>query len=238
VQAPPLSPTAPRAGADRTRITHIALPLSLAVTLLSLGLTLAIPGLGGATVLAGFMRPPPPGLMGLPNSVGSAHEATHLAPAPLAPAATGRVPPLHPPVEGPLVRGFEEPAGPYGPGHRGVDFAAAPGTPVRSPAAGRVTFAGPVAGTTWVTVEATPGVLVAVGPLRGVNLAVGDAVAVGEGLGSLAGGHSTTDPRTRAHATAAHLGLRVDGVYVDPLPWLAGLARPRLVPLSEPGGPH
>jgi septal ring factor EnvC (AmiA/AmiB activator) len=119
-----------------------------------------------------------------------------------------------------------------------VDFAAAPGTLVRSPVGGRVTFAGPVAGTTWVTVEATSGVLVSVGPVRSVNLAVGDAVAAGGGLGSLAGSHSTTDPRTSARATAAHLGLRVDGVYVDPLPWLAGLARPRLAPLSEPGGPH
>jgi hypothetical protein len=77
VQAPPLRPTASRAGADRTHIIHIALPLSLAVTLLCLSLVLAVPGLGGATILVGFMRPAPLAPMGLPNTLGSAVVATH-----------------------------------------------------------------------------------------------------------------------------------------------------------------
>ncbi len=144
------------------------------------------------------------------------------------------MPELRPPVDGSLVRGFEEPAGPFGPGHRGVDFGAAPGAPVHAPARGRVTFAGQVAGTTWVTLEVAPAVLVTLGPLRTLEWSVGQVVATGDRLGTLASGHASPDPSV----AALHLGLRVDGVYVDPLPWLAGLARPRLAPLSEPGGPH
>ncbi|HZD37004.1 MAG TPA: M23 family metallopeptidase [Actinomycetes bacterium] len=143
-------------------------------------------------------------------------------------------PALLPPVDGPLARGFEEAAGPFGPGHRGVDFGAGPGAPVRAPASGRVTFAGPVAGTTWVTLEVAPAVLVTLGPLRTPRVAAGRPVASGEPLGTLASGHASRDPGV----AALHLGLRVDGTYVDPLPWLVGLARPRLAPLAEPGGPH
>ncbi len=52
-------------------------------------------------------------------------------------------------------------------------------------------------------------------------------------MAELAPGHSGG-----GHTTTLHLGLRVDGVYVDPLPWLTGFASPRLAPLREPGGPH
>jgi len=33
------------------------------------------------------------------------------------------------------------------------------------------------------------------------------------------------------HGGAVHLSLRVDGAYVDPLPWLVDRPRPRLAPL-------
>jgi murein DD-endopeptidase MepM/ murein hydrolase activator NlpD len=164
--------------------------------------------------------------------------------APDALQAPSRVPLLHPPVDGLLLRGFEEIAGPYGPGHRGVDVGAAPGASVRAPASGRVTFAGRVAGATWVTIEVAPAVLVTVGPLRGVATSVGREVTTGAPVGTLAPGHPVVDRSPapggspRAGLAALHLGLRVSGVYVDPLPWLAGLARPRLAPLAEPGGPH
>jgi murein DD-endopeptidase MepM/ murein hydrolase activator NlpD len=144
-----------------------------------------------------------------------------------------RVPPLRPPVAGPLVRGYEAPAGPYGPGHRGLDFANAPGAAVWAPAAGRVVFAGVVAGTGWVSIEVAAGVVATVGPLRALTVSRGQRVATRARLAQLAPGHSGG-----GHVATLHLGLRVDGVYVDPLPWLTGFGPPRLAPLREPGGPH
>ena len=137
-----------------------------------------------------------------------------------APAAQ-RVPPLRMPVAGPVVRGFEEPAGPYGPGHRGVDVRAPVGTPVVAPAAGTVAFAGRVAGSAWVSLQVAPGVVVTVGPLRRPAVAAGGRVAALAPVGRLAAGHGG----------AAHLSLRVNGAYVDPLPWLVDRPRPRLAPL-------
>jgi len=130
------------------------------------------------------------------------------------------------PVRGPVVRGFEAPAGPYGAGHRGVDLAASLGSGVGAPAAGRVVFAGPVAGSGWASIEVAPGVVVTVGPLAPVAVARGEVVGALDPLGRLAPGHGG----------ALHLGLRVDGVYVDPLPYLPGRGQPRLAPLPAPGG--
>jgi murein DD-endopeptidase MepM/ murein hydrolase activator NlpD len=157
------------------------------------------------------------------------------APPPAEPGREGRarVPPLRLPVQGPLARGYEAPAGPYGAGHRGVDLAAAPGAPVLAPAAGTVVFAGKVAGTVWASLQLAPGVLVTLGPLWSPIVTKGQRVAGGTRIAGLAPGHGTA-----RYPTTLHLGLRLDGVYVDPLPWLTGLGRPRLAPLLEPGGPH
>ena len=76
-----------------------------------------------------------------------------------------RVPGLWMPVAGAVARGFDARAGRFGPGHRGIDIAAPVGEIVRAPAAGKVVFAGPVAGTTWVSLLVAPGVVVTLGPL-------------------------------------------------------------------------
>jgi murein DD-endopeptidase MepM/ murein hydrolase activator NlpD len=141
-----------------------------------------------------------------------------------------RVPPLRMPLAGPIVRGFEVPAGAYGPGHRGVDVGGRMGEAVRAPAGGRVEFAGPVAGRTWVSLLVAPGVMVTVGPLLDVRVTAGQRVRALAPVGRLGPGHGP------GHGMTLHLSLRVDGVYVDPLPYLLDRPRPRLAPLLRPGG--
>ena len=148
-----------------------------------------------------------------------------------------RVPALWMPVTGPLVRGFDARAGPYGPGHRGIDIAAPVGALARAPAAGRVVFAGPVAGVNWVTLVVAPGVLVTLGPLLDPAVTA-SRVRSKAPVGRIGPGHPATRaaPATPAAPAALRLSVRVDGVYVDPLAYLVDRPRPRLVPLPAPGG--
>jgi hypothetical protein len=153
-----------------------------------------------------------------------------------------RVPGLWMPVTGAVVRGFDARAGPYGPGHRGIDISAPVGATVRAPAAGRIGFAGPVAGTTWVSLVVAPGVQVTVGPLLDPVTAgrVPSRAPLGRvGPGHRAGRGEGTGPAEGAGSgsgSTLHLSVRVDGVYVDPLAYLIDRPRPRLAPLPTPGG--
>ena len=138
-----------------------------------------------------------------------------------------RVPALWMPAQGAVVRGFDARAGPYGPGHRGIDIAAPDGATVRAPAAGTVVFAGPVGGTTWVSLLVAPGVRVTLGPLLDPTTA--RRVRLRDAIGRVGPGH-------QVGGVTLHLSARVDGVYVDPLAYLVDRPRPRLAPLSAPGG--
>ena len=131
-----------------------------------------------------------------------------------------------------VLRGWEPPATAYGSGHRGVDLTAAPGTPVRAVAAGRVSFAGRVAGKGVVSVELTgtgdPPLRTTYEPVT-ASVKKGEEVEPGEVIG-------TVDP-TGSHCTATcvHWGLRRGETYVDPLsllpPWLLHRGPSRLLPV-------
>ena len=60
------------------------------------------------------------------------------------PAGAAVVEQWSPPVDGPVVRGYEPPDRPFGPRHLGLDYAAPPGTPVKAAGDGVVVFAGQV----------------------------------------------------------------------------------------------
>ncbi|NOV96830.1 M23 family metallopeptidase [Isoptericola halotolerans] len=133
---------------------------------------------------------------------------------------TGPSPAWHAPVDGAVVHGFDPPARPWLPGHRGVDLAAPPGTPVVAPTSGTVTFAGQVGG--------KPVLVVSHGELRSTfepvraHREVGDRVGRGDVVGEV------TDETTVLHcspATCLHWGVRRGEAYLDPLA-LLGLAPP------------
>ncbi|MFD3821506.1 M23 family metallopeptidase [Streptomyces sp. NPDC058625] len=148
--------------------------------------------------------------------------------------AVGRVWPVG--VRPRVLRGWEPPETPYGRGHRGADLAAVPGTPVRAVAAGRVSFAGQVAGRGVVSVElsdtGTPPLRTTYEPVH-PSVEKGARVAPGEVVGAVA----ATDPARSPHCTAPclHWGLLRADVYLDPLallpPWLLRAGPPRLLPV-------
>ena len=126
------------------------------------------------------------------------------------------------PVPGDVTRGFD-PGRPYEGGrHRGVDLAAAPGSPVRAACNGPVVFAGRIAGAGIVTLRC--------GPWRVTHMPLATITARGVvARGAVIG----TVARSPAHG-GLHLGVRRDGSrfgYVDPLRFMAAPTRP--VPLGR-----
>jgi hypothetical protein len=87
-----------------------------------------------------------------------------------------------------VVRGFDPPAQPWLPGHRGVDLAAAPLTVVHAAGAGRVVYAGVLAGRGVVSVEHTGGLRTTYEPVTPL-VAAGDLIALGAPVGALQAGH-------------------------------------------------
>jgi murein DD-endopeptidase MepM/ murein hydrolase activator NlpD len=109
---------------------------------------------------------------------------------------------LVPPVDAPVLDPFRLPAGPYGPGNRGIEYGTELGDPVRAAAGGVVVFAGAVAGSLHVTVDHGGGLLSSYSFVDRVLVAAGQPVARGE--------------RVAVAGPAFHFGVRVDGRYVDP----------------------
>ncbi|MFJ3661323.1 peptidoglycan DD-metalloendopeptidase family protein [Streptomyces sp. NPDC090119] len=128
-----------------------------------------------------------------------------------------------------VLRGWEPPATVYAAGHRGVDLAAAPGAPVRAVAAGRVSFAGRVAGRGVVAVALAGTTLrTTYEPVR-AEVRTGAEVGAGEVVGTVEGAGSHC-PRT-----CVHWGLLDGEAYLNPLdllpPWLLGRGPSRLLPV-------
>ncbi|WP_371526924.1 M23 family metallopeptidase [Streptomyces sp. NBC_01283] len=133
-----------------------------------------------------------------------------------------------------VVRGWEPPATEYGRGHRGVDLGAPPGSVVRAVAAGRVSFAGRVAGRGVVAVELTgtgdPPLRTTYEPVR-ATVKKGAEVTTGEALGVL------ELPRAHCPSSCLHWGLLRAKTYLNPLsllpPWLLRRGTSRLLPMTD-----
>jgi murein DD-endopeptidase MepM/ murein hydrolase activator NlpD len=134
------------------------------------------------------------------------------------------------PVDGPVIRGFDPPQGPYGTGHRGIDIGVEPGTPVRAAEDGVVAFAGPIGGSLFVSVDHADGVRTTYSWLSSVGVHRGGHVARGAILGSTGLGHPGVEP------PHLHFGARLGDTYIDPMTLLeprsvVGLIH--LAPLTE-----
>ena len=142
-------------------------------------------------------------------------------PAALVPQPTWMAP-LRPPLH--VVNAFRPPAARWAAGHRGVDLAGVPGETVRSAGAGRVSFAGRLAGRE---------VLVVVhGSLRttyepvAASVSVGAQIGAGDPVGVLQPGHNPAHPGW----SVLHWGLLRAEVYLDPMSLLSSAKPVRLLP--------
>lgn len=107
-----------------------------------------------------------------------------------------------------VLRSFE-PHERFGPGHRGVDLAAAPGQLVRSALPGVVTFTGQVAGRPAVVVDHGGDLRTTYLPVE-ATVSEGDSVVGGGPVGQLAfDGHCGSTP-------CLHWGARRGDSYLDP----------------------
>ena len=118
------------------------------------------------------------------------------------------------PVAGPVIRAFDPPENPFGSGHRGIDIAAAVGTPVRAAAGGTVTFAGPVGGRLFVTIDHGGGLESTYSFLDAITVRKGEVVTKGQVVARSGTGHAGD------LVPSLHFGVRLLDVYVDPLAYL------------------
>lgn len=131
--------------------------------------------------------------------------------------------PLTPPH--PVLRRFEAPASPYGPGHRGVDLGGPVGAPVHAAGAGVVVFAGQLAGRGVVSVDHPNGLRTTYEPVA-PTVKAGQRITAGAVLGRLRQGHAGCP------GACLHWGVRRGEEYLDPLALLAG-GHVRLLPWKE-----
>ncbi len=118
--------------------------------------------------------------------------------------------PFVPPVQAEIARGFEAPSNQFAAGHRGVDYAVPAGTPVQASGAGSVGFAGPVAGSLYVTLRHADGIETTYSFLSRIDVRQGDQVSQGQVVGLSGEGHP-------GESHSLHFGAQLNDQYIDPL---------------------
>ena len=133
------------------------------------------------------------------------------------PSPASAAPCWNPAVVGRVVDPFRMPACIWCPGNRGIEYAVASRTAVRSVAPGTVEFSGSVAGERYVVVRLTNGWQITYGRITSSAVELGQSVLPGSLIG-------VADDEFL-------FGLRIDGDYADPAPYLGiPTGRRRLVP--------
>lgn len=130
------------------------------------------------------------------------------------------------PVTGPVVNPFDPPASPFGSGHRGIDIATPAGTLAVAPASGTVAFAGPIGGNLFLTLDHGGGLTSTFSWVSTLLVRRGDVVVVGQPVVLTGWAHPGS-----ASATL-HFGVRLDGVYQDPLAYLSSIDISSLIRLA------
>ncbi|HEX4724071.1 MAG TPA: M23 family metallopeptidase [Pseudonocardiaceae bacterium] len=162
-------------------------------------------------------------LLGLSQSTASG--ATLAAPKPPTPIPVERftwpLAPTHP-----VLRPFQPPKTPYGPGHRGVDLGGYLNEPVMAADSGLVLYAGPLADRSLVSIEHPGGLRTTYEPVQ-PTVRVGDDVRRGQVIGVLLAGHPGCP--AVAPMVCLHWGAHRQRTYLDPLR-LVESGRIRLLP--------
>lgn len=133
------------------------------------------------------------------------------------------------PVRGAVVQAYQDLPSPYVAGHRGLDVAAAPGTPVLTMAPGTVAFAGKIGGSLFISVDHPDGVRTTFSWVSRVDVKKGQAVRTGEQLGLSGSGHPTGE----VPVPHLHVGARYGGAYFDPMLLLTGVDVVDLIQLAQ-----
>jgi murein DD-endopeptidase MepM/ murein hydrolase activator NlpD len=115
---------------------------------------------------------------------------------------------------------YVAPAHAYGPGHRGLDLHAE--GRIRAPADGVVAFAGTVVDRGVLTIDHGDGRVLTLEPVEPL-VAAGDVVRRGQEVATLgSGGHAALG--------TLHVGVRVEGEYVNPMLLFGTVPRAVLLP--------
>lgn len=115
------------------------------------------------------------------------------------------------PVDGPIIRRFEQPLSPYGSGHRGIDFGVDEGAEVVASNDGAVIFAGPVADDgLFVTISHDGPLETTYSFLSEISVTAGEKVRRGDPIGLSGPGHPGEEQ------PALHFGARIGDHYIDP----------------------
>jgi len=99
--------------------------------------------------------------------------------------------------------------------HEGIDIGAAQGTPIRAAASGTVTFAGEMSGYgNVVIVQHAAGLQTRYAHQSAMSVTAGQTVAAGDVIGAVGATGEATGPHL-------HFEVRLNGVAVDPAPYLS-----------------